>query len=370
MNTRRSTITAITTLFILFISYLIAEYSLSQKEIVLSIKSEGYPGITADSYYYLPKSIIKINSKVKVVISEKTSALKTNCEIIEQSFTITSETIPDNQNLFLLDYKGYGFSADDVKFVIDSKGLLNSVNIIAEDRLAEIIKTISGATKTTLSKNSIQRSLKSSEKLKTHEFSKIFKILPENLINVNVQNWLINITNNDSGKCYTVDAGFEIKIANYRNSNLSQRPNNNIQTNLSDSIMGIVTKPLKNVTFSIIPKSNQLDTLNILDVNIIDPNLVFVVPIKRSAFVERKQTITLNEGTLLSNQIVKPSSYEGLVSIPINIGKAIASIPAQLISVKIDNTNNIKTLSEAQKELVKLQAELEQLKKQIEESEN
>lgn len=79
---------------------------------------------------------------------------------------------------------------------------------------------------------------------------------------------------------------------------------------------------------------------------------MIIVPITRSAFVKKVNKISIVDGIITSNAISKPSSIEGLASIPIDIAKAVVSIPAQLLSVKIDNTKNA---TELQVEKLKLE---------------
>ncbi len=62
---------------------------------------------------------------------------------------------------------------------------------------------------------------------------------------------------------------------------------------------------------------------------------------------------------LTGNYINKPSEFEGLISIPINICKAIVSIPSQLFNFKIQHKYQ-DTLSE-----LEMQKKITDLKKQL-----
>jgi len=75
--------------------------------------------------------------------------------------------------------------------------------------------------------------------------------------------------------------------------------------------------------------------------------------VKRTAFVKRTNKIGIQDGIILSNEITKPSSVEGFISIPINIAKAIVSIPSELVQFKFDNTKKIGELEKAQLEIEK-----------------
>src|SRR3546814_19555736 len=68
------------------------------------------------------------------------------------------------------------------------------------------------------------------------------------------------------------------------------------------------------------------------------------IPVTRAAFVEKTTTIDFEEGTLKQVDISKPSEVLEIVSLPVEILKAIVAIPAELIQLKIDTTNQEKKL--------------------------
>ncbi len=72
-----------------------------------------------------------------------------------------------------------------------------------------------------------------------------------------------------------------------------------------------------------------------------------MIPVNRTAFVKRVNKIGIQDGVILSNEINKPSSVEGFLSIPIDIAKAVVSVPAQLIQFKFDNTKRLDDLEKA-----------------------
>ena len=100
----------------------------------------------ATVYYYLPESIIKIKATTKVaVVYNADSTLTGSSNIIEESFVITSEIIADTKNLLSLNYNPNALMADDIKYAVNSKGLLETVNITTEDRTADIISKLAEA---------------------------------------------------------------------------------------------------------------------------------------------------------------------------------------------------------------------------------
>ena len=88
-------------------------------------------------------------------------------------------------------------------------------------------------------------------------------------------------------------------------------------------------------------------------ITVIDNTKIVNIPVKRTAFGKRTNDIKIQDGLIIDNHIVNPSSAEGFVSIPIDIAKAIVSIPAQIIKVKIDNTTKLKDLEDKNLQLEK-----------------
>ena len=79
-------------------------------------------------------------------------------------------------------------------------------------------------------------------------------------------------------------------------------------------------------------------------VNVPDISRAILIPVTRAAMVEKKQTLTLKKGMLLENAIIKPSEAEAILAIPVNILKAVFSIPGQLLSFRINHIQQQKNL--------------------------
>jgi hypothetical protein len=94
------------------------------------------------------------------------------------------------------------------------------------------------------------------------------------------------------------------------------------------------------------------------------------MPIERAAFVRKVTNLTFDKGILTEVHIEKPSEVLGFMDIPVAIAKAIASIPAELVQVKIDYSNKEKDLANARRaELEAKKALLDYQKKEQEERE-
>ena len=312
-------------------------------------------------YYYLPESVIKINATTQVRIKNGESS------VVGQTFKLTEERIADTRVAFALKYVPNQWMNDNLTYTINENGLLETGKLTTEDRTSNVISTLMDLPKEVL-KSSAEAVTDPTPGAQTvmdelKEFSAVFDIRAANITTNSEKKvpWVVSIQTENGVKF--LDASFGIKM----NANETKESG---ETNLNMKIYnGIVTRPLTQREFIISPDkelhnlSNQHHFLSIVDME-----KMFCVPTKRSIFVERKNNLVFTKGIVTSNEIVKPSSVEGFVAIPVKIAKAIVSIPAQLLSFKLTQVkaqNELETARGKGEEIL-LKNEKAALKKQSE----
>jgi hypothetical protein len=376
-NKKMEWIYLIAGLFLILLVYgLLASCSVVKTDFSSNAKKE------ATVYYYLPESIIKIRATAKVaVVYNADSTLTDSNKILEEGFVITSEPIADTKDLLSLNYKPNALMADDIKYAVNSKGLLESINITTEDRTANIVTKLAEAPQVIFSTSTAgTKALNTIVKIK--EFNTDFALKASRISNTQETiKWNITILNelgiNELPK--TISADFKISSPEIVGSaptlaNLINGKN----ASLIDEIDGILTRPLKNITLKFESAIQGADFNTSLPTNIViaDITKLIVIPVKRTAFVKRTNNIVIQDGIILKNEINKPSSVEGFVNIPINIGKAIVSIPGQLVQFRFDNTKRLdelektkldyeKSVLENQKFALTKEQEIEKVKLEI-----
>jgi hypothetical protein len=87
---------------------------------------------------------------------------------------------------------------------------------------------------------------------------------------------------------------------------------------------------------------------------------VFVVDVSRTPLVEQKTNLTIVDGMLTQIDLNKPSTYLALAKIPLDILKAIASVPNDILTLRIKKIQDEGTLTKAQGDL--LQNEIQRMK--------
>jgi hypothetical protein len=339
----------------------------------------------ATVYYYLPESVLKIRAtaKVAVVYNSDDSTLNSSSRIIEQNFATTTEMIADTKDLLSLNYKPNALMDDDIKYGVNTKGLLETINITTEDRTADIIAKLAEAPQVILgTSGGATRAPNTIVKIK--EYSADFSIKASTIsITPLPISWQILITN-ELGKdeFITIQGDFKISSSDITSSipSLSTLVNGANTSSTSQETGGILTRPLKNIQLKF--ESTTAGFNNSLPTNVViaDNSKIIIIPVKRTAFVKRVNKIGIQDGVILSNEITKPSSVEGFVSIPIKIAKAIVSIPGQLVQFRYDNTQRLdelekaklnyeKSIQESQKFALLKNQEIEKVKLDIQKTE-
>ncbi len=299
-------------------------------------------------YYYLPESLVKITSNVKVAVyyQKADSLLTGSSRVIEQKFVVTTENIADTRELLSLQYKPNALMSDKLTYKVTDKGLLESVEVTTEDKTAAIVKQLANAPEQILGIESSETRAPGTV-LKLKEYSSEFFVKASDIMGREKEMpWNILITN-ELGKddFALVSAAFKVKIKG--DVPVEKTIMQTVTESEGNQINGILTRPLLNadllITTKMITGTEQVSESTI---SIVDRRKVINVPIKRSAFVKRVNTITISEGIIKSNEITNPSSIEGFASIPIDVAKAIVSVPGQLVTFRYDNTQRLKKLEQ------------------------
>jgi hypothetical protein len=97
---------------------------------------------------------------------------------------------------------------------------------------------------------------------------------------------------------------------------------------------------------------------NSATVMIADPAHTFVADTSRAILVSKKVDLIVSDGVLTGIEVDKKSELLQIVSLPVDILKAIASIPGEVLSVKVKQLTDENKLTTAQAELLKAQIEL------------
>jgi hypothetical protein len=90
------------------------------------------------------------------------------------------------------------------------------------------------------------------------------------------------------------------------------------------------------------------------------PNLgpILAVGVERAMFATRETDLSFNKGVLTDVSVNKTSELVGFVRIPLAVAKAVVSVPAQIIQIRITDTQNQTALLNAQGQLANTLAQI------------
>ena len=296
--------------------------------------------------YYLPETVLVTEAKARVLLRMDGNHSITYSGVIELDFKISPRTEADTGKAYELKYHLNPFSSDEIEMNLNEQGLLETVKVTSDSQTPEIFSALSNAPSQILPKSLFPGGKKEAgekdERIIVKEYTRIFRINAWDTVSENVTiPWQITVTDEKENIAgINVDAGFTFSAEKMVTGRSEIRP----------EIPGLLFRrrvPVKlTVSSQAMPGFSLEEQLSFLDKD--NP---FNVPVRNTPFVRRVQELKISNGELLSHKITNPSSVEGFISIPVDVAKAIVSIPAQILRFRIDNLGNKKALESAKLEL-------------------
>lgn len=331
---------------IVLIIYVVATVT-QGKAVITSVALPKDAAVTAaDHLYYLPTASVTVTATATVLIfidaaGEIADAALHSLQLVQQ---VKYEA--DTTQLYTLNYRSSSFANDDIKINTSADGLLETVFASTEDRVGNIIATLSEAPANILTDGIVPKGIRGAAPIhvtvQTREFTNTFTIFSSQWVTGQVIfPWIIPIEGQQQTP-FTVDATITLNF-----------PPQPIRHAPATPVAGLFTRPLKKLAVTAIADIGRQGAASAgtFEISIPDTGVMIFVPVTRAAFVKKIHTPKFQQGMLTENFINKPSEAEGFVSIPINILKAIFSIPAQLLSFRIFHLGKEEALVKAMKKL-------------------
>ncbi|GAA4318650.1 hypothetical protein [Flaviaesturariibacter amylovorans] len=283
----------------------------------------------ADQYYYLPHARISLKATATIVLEKSAdSRMIVNHRLAEIRIEPSVEITPDPDCRVLITYHGNWFTSDEIQVATSGTGLLENAKAVSEDRLPHIIAQATTAA-TELQENMknasvpFERVLSEPTVIEIIQETRSFTVSSSDLRATSIdRKWRIPLAGLHEGGDPVVDASFTLENP----SPIRHRSNDGTRYD------GLLTRPLIEHTVTLKKEGLEDTSLTFL---VPDTGSLIKIPVRRSSFVKRQHAPRFTTGLLVDNVITKPSEFEGMISIPINILKAIISIPAQLLQFRI-----------------------------------
>jgi hypothetical protein len=285
---------------------------------------------TADHYYYLPEGWISLRVTATLQIERNIADNSVmDVKVVQMGFSPEVHIKPDNKAIVSLTYKGNWFSNDELLVVTSSSALLENVKSISEDRMSyitgQVVKAASPEDNRGFKTISGENNISGTSVTELTEVTGLFSITSNELAEHKIlKTWKIQVGGLHHDAVNTADASFTLE---------NERPlvRRDISTGKYN---GLLTRPLVAQQWKLVNADAPVFICLIPDTG-----SLIKVPVRRSFFVKKQQLPKFQQGLLVEQSINKPSEMEGLISVPVNILKAIVSIPAQLLQFKINRVN-------------------------------
>ncbi|TDX02004.1 hypothetical protein [Dinghuibacter silviterrae] len=326
-----------------FVFYCIGQV-VARRTVWVSKRWENGPA-TGDLCYYLPTASLLLRITAKILVTRSAADNKVlDASLLEVEVDPCVNLEPDEEYLYVLHYRPFPFSNDVMRWSVNPAGLLESVSSTTEDRISQIVTELGGqdtapqgvlAAAAPIAQGPIAAPRDTGVFVETQEHKNAFLILPSELRSGNFsRTWTIH-AEGPADKAIQVDASFTGRLPEGTAGGAATGSGASAAADGPPPLVrGLLTRPLK-------PKVLELDAprsgKHLLSVAILVPDHTrwMTVPVLRFPFVKNMYAPKFTSGILVENAIDKPSEVEGFLSIPVNVLKAIFSIPAQLFSFTV-----------------------------------
>jgi hypothetical protein len=372
--------------------------------------SRGKQGVTGMPYF-LPDTVVPITVSGDFVLLPERAPKKENVSEIDFEYVLTvsvgtPKQVADPNAALMLEYRPEAGSNDTFKLSVGANGLLSTVNSTSEDQSAAIILKLAELVKEAARTGAALGALGEKIQLVKPDAddarrAACFRALQKMSVttDVNLSDVLLDERKRRGQTSALLDTQKDTLNANILNamqkpSTSQTNPGNGpivgirlpskggqalegttIDTNhlddpKADAYSGIVFRMMAPRSFGVDASPSGLtfaggcelrsvsSYLGGTTIMVADPTRTFVVDNSRTPFVKKKINLTVTDGVLQGIDVEKPSELLAAISLPVDVLKVIASIPGEILSVKVKQLSDQNNLSAAQVKMLELQIDM------------
>lgn len=253
-------------------------------------------------YYHLPKGLLRL---------VLTAGEEPSCSVV---------IIPDPEHRYFLRYNGNAFTSDTIDVTFTKEGFLKQIKTVIKDETGEVIKAI-GDLGVEAAKAIAGVGTRGGGATPTIAYDRTFD--PFDIDSLDVVN----------ADLKAIGAGFTVLIKGFG------KPVEESSVDFGKNRFGVYCKPV--APFEVILKYEKGMIQKI--VNLPHPTVVNFVEIPTASFVESNFTMDFGfdddptySGYPNKINVINPSSALAIIKTPIEVLKALISIPAQIFKLKFD----------------------------------
>ena len=273
---------------------------------------------------------------------------------------------PDSRHHYIAQLKHWPWRDDELDIRVGENGLLSSATVTSTDRTADILVEFAKIIGVATSPTPIFKSFAAPTTTcpKTFTFKQVFDPLSKDVDTVN-------------GKMKSLlGDGQEFKI-NVHQSTISESeaPLRKESFNLPLKAVagGLLYRRALPYVVAVEQKDQVTDGFHPIEAAVFMlPNRgpVSVIPFEAGPFVQTVTKVEFKDGMLTKWDVNKPSELLSVVRLPLALLKAMISVPAEIIKLRVDLTNENTALVEAQKAQIEALKAMQELQNQANEVQN
>ena len=288
-------------------------------------EAEGYDGVV----YYLPKKLIKLKIEVKedALIATLTAL----------------PSVPDTDVPYIAHLNHKASRSDDLTIQTTKEGLLKAVKSISEEQTAQIIVKLSEAVvEAAKLVATVSTRFPAADPLEGKEPPRTFE----------------TVFDPSDAKAES-DINEQLALTAFKEYQIKVDRPVAPEGKLAFPVDGIVHRRAGVVTIHLLKtvESERKPAVSVLGEQFVIPNVgpVTVIPMEAGPFVKTEYDLKFEDGLLTEMHATKPSELLAIVQIIPDTLKSIASIPAELVQVKVDYSTKAKSLLDARKNIIDAQ---------------
>ena len=352
----------VATLIVVALIFALTNWKLQTNyQMVKSKVIDGSENLKPFQCYYLPDTEITLQLDFDLEVSYADKEIK-EVKLADYTIQLATRTVADMRKPLVVEYQSNLLFNDELDIKVTEQGLLDSTIASSEDQTTQIITDLADAPKQ-LTDHAINRMVENSTaadsstsdithvEIQKRQKKLVFK--GSELTSGKQEEWGIElyVSNSQNGSSKKEKFGVVLKPKIERGKSHKKGE--------SGEFIGLVTRRRVNAEFEIVLFDEKLNEYHgQVSTAIVDTTVDYPIELKRKPFVKNETNLVFKEGFLLQHKAITPSSYHGFISIPIEIGKAIMSIPGQLFSFKVQRIKDQTTLATEQLALVNAQNSL------------
>lgn len=335
------------------------------EQALVTTPAAGGGELVSGLHYYLPMAYVPITIKGGSFVTpgKEGDSARTNDNIYQVSIT-TDPTVyvanPD-EPLFLA-WHHSGWTEDDIDLKVGNSGLLQSANVISDDKTGDVTKKIveilgevaklGGGVVTPL--GLFQAAEKKEHKnCQIPSISKTISFFPDG------EDVHIPLKGADSTQ--EIDILLHPEKTQYKKGIVK---NSFLQTKHDGIVFRRPFMARYTVTVKPTPEAERVCGISTQVMTFFalipdrSPDGLFREEVSRKTLVKRTTNITISDGMLSGVRLNSPSDFLAYVSLPADLLKAIAAIPASVLTFRVDQIAAEKGVTAAEVEAIEAQIEL------------